>query len=142
MAPQLNIQIRSTFTLQDIEQVCSTLAASNPSAITIWLPRDLGAQLFKDCRLVALIVTCSRRAKLTVRDWIQDREWDPEAARNRFGSYVEGLASLTYAERIGNASREVVPVDPKSLMWAVLGRKGILERDALRSAPISGPLVK
>jgi hypothetical protein len=125
----IQIQITRDFTLRDIEKSLSDLASNTDSVATIWLPHDIGPKLFKDCRLVTLLLTASRGRKLVVKDWIRKSQWDSRKAIKRFGTEIEGLASLVYANAVGIADDNSVYPDRSSILSAVIGRGGILEEE-------------
>ena len=111
----IQIQITRDFTLRDIEKSLSDLASNTDSVATIWLPHDIGPKLFKDCRLVTLLLTASRGRKLVVKDWIRKSQWDSRKAIKRFGTEIEGLASLVYANAVGIADDNSVYPDRSSI---------------------------
>jgi hypothetical protein len=125
----IQIKITRDSTLRDIEKLSCDLATSGDSSANIWLPRDIGPKFFKDCRLVAFILTASRGGKLAVRDWIQKSQWGSEKADKRFGTEIEGLASLVYADAIGLVDDDSVSPDGRHLLSTLIGRRGILEEE-------------
>lgn len=114
-------------TLLDIEFLIQSLRQSDTDNVTVWLPRELGSQLFKESRVVAFLATAASRGTLIVRDWIQSRVWNQEQAKARFQRTVEGLASMLYAHAISNATGDALQLPLANLVHTLIETGGILE---------------
>ena len=121
------VRILKGSTLLDIEEFTQTLLDSKAPELTVWLPRRLGSQLFKESRVVTLLATAASLGRLVVKDWIQKQVWDSRQAEVRFETAIEGLASVAYAHRISNATGENVDLSLTRLSQAVIENGGIVE---------------
>lgn len=122
-----NIRIESQMSLGDLEALICEVRKSD-AEVYLWLPRSIGAQLFKASSVARLIATVASNRRLSVIDWIE--EVDLSKASERFSGNVEGLASLVYAEKILNAKKRVIDLNMSRIIWTIIQREGIAEAAA------------
>lgn len=122
-----NIRITKAATLADIHGYIEEIERADAAEIHVWLPRDSGPQLFKDSWVSALLATTARRSSLVVRDWVQDTHSTDQQELRRFTQELDGVAALTHAATILNATGARVPLSPEGLAASLISRLGVLE---------------
>ncbi|ABF43256.1 hypothetical protein Acid345_4256 [Candidatus Koribacter versatilis Ellin345] len=120
----LTLQLLKTTTLPEIEEMTCRLANAKHGSVDIWLAKDLGSQFFKDSRIVTLLAAAAHR-KMSARviDWIVKP--DERHTVERFGSTLEGLAALEFANAIVDASKSDFHPSLREHRWAVVEKNGI-----------------
>jgi hypothetical protein len=128
---ELKIQLQKNHTLNDIEAMIRRLSTSKARSLDVWLPTYLGAQLFKDTLIVGLLAFAANRGIRTrVVDWIANP--DDSHLDERFGTTLEGLASLEYAEEIVDSQKHSV----RSRVYK--HRRGVVEKDGVKTPEVTG----
>lgn len=124
----LPLKIKKADTLLDIENMITDLSVSDLKSVDLWLAKDLGIQLFKDTRVTALIAAAATRGIHTrVIDWLANPEDDHLA--ERFGTTIEGLGSLHYAEEIVDAQKLHLEDRIRHFRFDVIEKNGIKTPD-------------
>lgn len=116
------LQVSKKSTIRDLEDLTAHLTTNQSGSVDVWLPRELGTQFFKENRVTSLLAMAARDQTLYVTDWIGDA--DIAQTRARFGTRIEGLASLTYAAEIRNARKERPDIGEQELKRVVIEERG------------------
>ena len=128
---RLKLELKKHHTLPEIERMILSLSTTSEKYLDVWLASDLGAQLFKDSLIVGLLGFAAKRGINTrVLDWIPA----PSDSRlqERFGTTLEGLAALEYAN-------EIVDSQKKDLYDRVYKhRLAVVEKDGIATPEKTG----
>ncbi len=126
-----NIQITSKLGLQDVERILQS-SSEGGEEVRLWLPSEVGPQFFKYSRLCYLIASLSRQCQLQVVDWGQSTE--RTQLQRRYGTTIEGLASVVYANQISDVRAATLDLDPQATKWKIEEREGRVETEGLGAA--------
>ncbi len=103
----LTVRLIRSQTLPDIEEELRRIYKSGVKQVDVWMARDLGPQFFKDTRIVSLLAAATHLGvRVRVIDWAKDPDGGlDEKTRDRFGTTLEGIASLEYADAIVDSQK-------------------------------------
>jgi hypothetical protein len=123
----LTIKLLKAHTLIQVEEQIREVSQSTAKDLDVWLARDLGPKLFKDTRIVCLLAAAaSRGMRVRVIDWYTDVAGEFTASTtDRFGTTLEGIASLEYATSIVNSQRTSIDDLIRHLKRAIIEKEGI-----------------
>lgn len=111
-------------TLLDIEALIYSISKSRADFLEVWLATELGPHLFKDTLIASLFAYAARHGKhLRVIDWTASPTI--EHIHERFGTTLEGLASLEFATEIVDAQKVNLGPHIHNLRFAAIEKNGI-----------------
>jgi hypothetical protein len=111
-------------TLLDIESLIQTVSQSKETSIDVWLATELGPHLFKDTLIASLFAfAASHRKHLRVVDWTANPS--TEHIKERFGTTIEGLAGLEFAQEIVDSKKADLRSQIQNLRFAAIEKNGI-----------------
>lgn len=130
------LRIMTTNNLSDLERLANGIDRQQPDdPVNIWLPRNIGPQFFKDCRIVSILATGARKGRLVVTDWYKESK--KNEVSERFLSKIEGMAAVTFSEFLQNAKKQRLPVSAEELRNNVIHSLGILEPPSSRGTSLT-----
>jgi hypothetical protein len=123
----LTIKLLKAHTLIQVEEQIRKVSQSTAKDLDVWLARDLGPKLFKDTRIVCLLAAAaSRGMRIRVIDWYTDVVGEFTASTtDRFGTTLEGIASLEYATNIVNSQKTSIDDLIRHLKRVIIEKDGI-----------------
>jgi hypothetical protein len=130
-ADVLTIKLIKAHTLIQVEEQIRKVSESTVKDLDVWLARDLGPKLFKDTRIVCLLAAAaSRGMRIRVIDWYTDIDGEfTESTTDRFGTTLEGIASLEYATNIVDSQKVSIDDLIRHLKRAIIEKEGIKTPD-------------
>jgi len=123
-----NIQISSKLTLHDLDNLLSETYDADEE-VQLWLPTQLGSQLFKYNRVCYLIASLSKKCRLSIVNWSQSTE--TKNIEPRFQTTLEGLASIYYSRSLVDPQGLKLHFDQERTIWDVNKREGRVETTGL-----------
>ena len=111
-------------TLLDLESLLLSISGSKANSLDVWLATELGPNLFKDTLIASLFAFIASQGKhLRVIDWTTNPS--AERIKDRFGTTLEGLASLEFAHEIVDARKVDLRSQVQDLRFDAIEKSGI-----------------
>ena len=120
----LRIEVLKRQTLLDTELLIERISNTRLSSVEVWLATDLAPHLFRDSLIASLFAFARRLGKhITVIDWVAAPS--DVHLKDRFGTSIEGLACLEFANEIADSQKHELRSRVQHLRFQAIEKNGI-----------------